>query len=298
MAQLGTRASTRLSIFLFLAPALIVLSCIMVYPIFMGIAMSVSKIDLGTFKLTFIGFERFAKVLGEEEFWRTVRNSLVWVFGCTAGQFLTGFAMALLLDRDLPGVMFFRVILLLPWTVPGVVIAFDWFWLYHSDFGMLSLFIERIRGSAIALLSNPDTALGAIMVANIWWGYPFAMLMLLAGLRTVPQSLYDAATVDGASSLQVLRHVIVPWLRPVMTIVIILETIYTLNGFTLVKIMTGGGPAGATDIFGMLIYRKGFAFFHFEEAAATSLFVLIIALVLALFYLRVISGRRNIESDE
>ena len=298
MAKARRRTSDKLSILMFLSPALLILGCVMVYPIFMGIAMSVSKIDLGSFALTFSGFDRFAKVLSEEEFWNTAKNSMIWVFGCTAGQFLTGFAMALLLDRDLPGIMIFRVLLLLPWTVPGVVIAFDWFWLYHPDFGMISHFIAKVRGTTFSLLANPDTALAAVMVANIWWGYPFAMLMLLAGLRTVPQSLYDAATVDGATWFQVLRHVIVPWLRPVMTIVIILETVYTLNGFTLVKIMTGGGPAGATDIFGMLIYRKGFMFFHFEEAAATSLFVLIIALVLALFYLRVISGQGGLESDE
>jgi multiple sugar transport system permease protein len=181
--------------------------------------------------------------------------------------------------------------------VPGVVIAFDWFWLYHTDFGMLSHIVAKIKGSAIALLANQDTALPAIMVANIWWGYPFAMLMLLSGLRTVPASLYDAAIVDGASGFQILRHVIIPWLRPVMTIVIILETVYTLNGFTLVKIMTGGGPGGATDIFGMMIYRKGFMFFHFEEAAAAAIVVLGIAVVLALFYLRVISGRKELEAD-
>jgi multiple sugar transport system permease protein len=118
--------------------------------------------------------------------------------------------------------------------------------------------------------------------------------MLLAGLRTVPQSLYDAAKVDAVNRLQLYRHVIIPWLRPVITIVIILETIYALNAFTLIKIMTGGGPGGATDILSLFIYKKGFVFFRFGEAAATSIFALILTLILTSIYIRTISEREVI----
>ena len=129
------------------------------------------------------------------------------------------------------------------------------------------------------------------MIANIWWGYPFTMLMVRAGLQTVPHSLYDAAIVDGANYFQLLHSVIMPWLRPVITIVVVLQTINNLNGFTLVKVMTGGGPSGATKIFSIMIYKQGFSFFHFEYAAAISVIVLIVAFIMALIYIRIISGR-------
>ncbi len=267
------------------------LSLVMIYPIVMGIAMSFSEIEPGTFKLTFKGFRQFKKLFEDPSFWQTVQNSLVWVLGCTAGQFITGFSLALLLNRRLRGISVFRVILLLPWTVPGVVTAFIWFWIYHPDYGMVSWVIELIRGSALSILSNGTMALPAVILVNIWWRYPFCMLMLLAGLQTVPPSHYDAAAIDGANSVHVLRHIIVPWLRPVITIVLILDTIANLNGFTLVRIMTGGGPGGVTDLFGVLIYRKGFAFFHFEEAAALSFIVLILAVILAILYIKIVNRK-------
>ncbi|UCF96078.1 MAG: sugar ABC transporter permease [Spirochaetaceae bacterium] len=286
----------KFTIVLFLAPALMLLSFVMIYPIAMGIAMSFSEIELGEFTLTFKGVQQFEKLFKDPTFWRTVQNSLIWVAGCTAGQFVTGLLLALLLNRRLPGISVFRIILLLPWTIPGVVTAFTWFWLYHPDYGMISWVIRIIRGTALSILSNENTALPAVMLVNVWWRYPFAMLMLLAGLQTVPSSHYDAAAIDGANSIQVLRHIIIPWLRPVITIVLILDTIANLNGFTLVRIMTGGGPGGVTDLFGILIYRKGFAFFHFEEAAAVSFIVLILAVLLATLYIKIVNRRGG--SDE
>lgn len=290
---LPTKHANRLNAILFLLPALMILGLVTIYPIIMGMAMSVSEIEMGTFKLTFKGVSHFERIFADVTFWRTVRNSLIWIFGCTVGQFLVGLSCALLLNRQIPGISVFRIVLLLPWTIPGVVTAFTWFWLYHPDYGMASWIVQMLRGSAITLLSNPRTALLSVMLVNVWWRYPFAMLMLLAGLQTVPSSHYDAAAIAGANALQVLHHVVIPWLRPVIAIVVILDTIANLNGFTLVKIMTGGGPGGITELFGTFIYRKGFAFFRFEEAAAVSMVVLAIAVILALMYIQIISPGKD-----
>ena len=120
-----------MTIVLFLLPTFSILFLVMVYPLFMGISMSVSEIDLSTFTLTFKGFQNYGKIFSEPEFWRTVRNSLIWVAGITIFQFVIGFAAALLLNMDIPGISVFRVILILPWTIPIVVVAFNFFWLYH-----------------------------------------------------------------------------------------------------------------------------------------------------------------------
>jgi len=270
---------------------MVVLLATMAYPTVLALVMSVSKIEFPSFTLRPEGLAAFERVLSQPTFLVVVRNSLVWTFGATAGEFLVGLTLALLLNKDRPGMAVFRIILFLPWTVPIVVVALNWLVLYNADFGFFGYYLSRLVKGTAGPLGDPSMALPALIVTFVWHGYPFAMVMLLAGLRTVPDSLYDAGRVDGASGWQMLRYITLPWIRPVMAIVLILLTVDALNAFTTVNIMTGGGPANTTQIFAQYIYLQGFRSLRFNDAAAVSVIVLFIAGGFTALYLRFIHSR-------
>lgn len=275
----------------FLLPTFLVIFMVMLYPMLYGIILSISKLNFADFTLTIDGFSKFINLFNSDIFWIAFKNSMIWTFSTVIGQFIIGFGAALLLNQPIKGSYVFRTILLLPWAFSGVVIGITWFWLYHDDFGMLTWLLRELNFNFIAVLSDERTAFPAVILADIWWGFPFVMLMLFSGLQTVPKTLYDAAIIDGANSFQILRYIIVPWMSPIITIVLILRTTWSLNAFDLVKVMTGGGPGDTTEIFGLYIYKQAFRYFKFEKAAAASLVLLVIAIIFSILYIRVFSGR-------
>jgi len=275
----------------FLLPTFLIIFVVMIYPMLHGIILSISRLDFGDFTLTIDGFSNYINLFNSDIFWIAFKNSMIWTVSTVTGQFIIGFGAALLLDQPIKGSYVFRTILLLPWAFAGVVIGVTWFWLYHDDFGMLTWLLRGLNFNVTAVLSNEHTAFPAVILADIWWGFPFVMLMLFSGLQTVPRTLYDAAIVDGANSFQIFRHVIVPWMSPIITIVIILRTIWSLNAFDLVKVMTGGGPGDTTEIFGFYIYKQAFKYFKLEKAAAASVVLLVIAIIGSILYIRLFSVR-------
>jgi len=290
---LRKKTHTTLLILGFLFPSMVIIGGVMVYPILYAIIMSLSRVKLGTWEFTFVGFSHFSKLFTDSAFWGATQNSLIWVVGCTAIQFFLGFVAALLLSKRVPYVSVFRTILLFPWAVSGVVVAFNWFWLLHGDFGMVSWTLKQITNVRVGLLENVRTVFPALMLIHIWWQYPFAMLVLLAGLQSVPLSFREAAIIDGANSIQVLWHIIIPWIRPIIITMLILQIIEGLNAFTIVQIVTGGGPAGITEIFAVFIYKRAFTLFRFEEAAAASIIVLAITLPLSFLYIITFMEKRR-----
>jgi ABC-type sugar transport system permease subunit len=177
--------------------------------------------------------------------------------------------------------------------MPAIAGAFAWKWLYHAQYGLLNEVLTGIgivdRG--VNWLGDPGTALAAAIVTNTWRGFPFMMLMLLAAMQAIPRELYEASAVDGAPFGRQLRHITLPLVRPVVFVVTLLAGIWTFNNFTYIYVLTGGGPAGRTEILITYVYRNGFEYFRFGYAAALSIVLFGLVVVFSGLYVRLMASR-------
>lgn len=264
-------------------PAFILILLMTVYPVVQTLHFSVSRVQLPTFNTTFVGFANFARILGDPETWPLLQRTVVWVVGTVALRMALGLGAALIFNANVRGTVWMRVLAILPWTIPSVVGANLWRWIMQTDTGLLNQTLRSwgLGGWALNWLADPDTAMLAVIVAYSWSGFPFVMLLILARMQGIPEELYDAARVDGANGWQCFRHITMPSLRGVLIVALILEVVSGINSFDTLVIMTGGGPADATRIWGLEIYKRGFTNFNLGGASALS--VLMFAGVLTLF---------------
>lgn len=271
---------------LFVLPSALVIVVMMVVPIVRTLVFSFSKVTLPAFTTEFNGLDNFKDVLSMKEFPQVVQNTLVWIVGTVVLRFTLGFLAAFILDGQGKGIRAVRVMALLPWTIPSIVAANSWRWMLQSDFGLINGMLQNIGLGALAQpwLSTAATAMPTVMVAYMWSGFPFVMMMILAGLQGIPDSLYEASAIDGASKLQQFRYVTLPSLKSVIFMVAVLEAVNAINAFDLLFVLTGGGPGTASEILGITIYRLGFKLFDFAHASAASTLLIGAALLCFLFY--------------
>jgi len=241
---------------------------------------------------TFAGLDNYTRILASDAFIKATWNTLIWTFFSTIIAFVLGFCAALALNREFVGRGLLRGILLVPYVISAVAAAYVWRWLYHSDFGAIGALSVAlgITDSPIVFLDNVNTVLPSLIVVNIWKEFPFAMIMVLAGLQTVPDQLLRAARVDGAGHWHTFWHVTFPHLRSVSTITLLLLVVTSINYFTIPWIMTGGGPAGASDIWITAIYEMAFGRLRFGPAAAYSVILFFILMCLSYCYVRALTG--------
>ncbi|WP_158453678.1 carbohydrate ABC transporter permease [Paenibacillus beijingensis] len=215
-----------------------------------------------------------------------MNNTLVWIIGGIASRFILGFWAAIIFNIKVKGNMFFRILCLLPWTIPSIAAANLWRWILKADIGVFNEFLQSIGLGYLTnnWIGDPRTALWSVLVAYAWQGFPFVMLMLLAGMQSIPKELYEAGKIDGAHSVQLFRYITIPSLMPIILVVLLLELINGLNTSDMLMVLTGGGPAGATETIGLFIYRIGFVNFDFGGASAISLALLLFVIILFIFY--------------
>jgi multiple sugar transport system permease protein len=267
-----------------LAPTVLILIGLVLYPFFYAIWLSFTDKTVGS-PGQFVGFRNFAYVLAWPQFTTAVWNTVVFTVSAVAMKFVLGMAVALVLNQQIRGRNFFRAFLLLPWAMPAFVVYLVWRWLYDPLSGLINyaLIDLGLVATPIAFLSDRSTAMLSVIVAHVWRNFPFYAISFLAGMQTISQELYDAAQVDGASRAQQFRHITLPGLYHIIGVVVLLTTIWTANAFEPVYLLTGGGPSDATMVYTMLVYVMGMMNLRLGEAAAVStLFLpLLIALVLA-----------------
>lgn len=282
--------------FLFVLPTLLVMAAVIGYPVAYTLRLSVSQVQLGQDALPFIGLKNYSDVLADRVFRTTVQNTLIWTALSVGLVVLLGLLAALLVNERFPGRTAVRSLLLVPWIIPGIVAAVTWKWLYHPDFGVVNDLLSRtgLIDRPTNWLANPTWGLYAVILVNVWKSFPFAMLMLLAGLQSAPEELYDAARADGANAWQRLRYVTLPHLQPVLVVVALLLTIWNMNTFTYVYVLTGGGPIRLTEVLGVYIYNMAFTSFKFGIASAAAVLVFAISGALTLVYVRAL---RSTEAD-
>jgi multiple sugar transport system permease protein len=237
----------------------------------------------------FVGLAHYADVLRDPHFHDSAFLTFGFTIGTVLATFLLGLALALLLNRPFPGQRIVGALLMLPWTVPLVVVAVVWGWMLDYQFGVVNYLLERagLAHDPVGFLTDPDLALWSTGAAQVWRLLPLATVTLLAALKTIPQELYEAAAVDGASRGQSFRHITLPGIAGTTDALLILLAIWAFGRvFTIVFVMTGGGPAGATETLVIQTYLEAFRYFHLERASALGVIVLACSTLLTLVYLR------------
>jgi multiple sugar transport system permease protein len=268
---------------LFVLPALLVVAALIVYPLIDTVWLSFT-----TEQGAYIGLENYREVIDDRVTSLALRNTVVYVGFSVLFQMLLGTAAGVLLNQRFRGRGVVRSILLIPWVIPAIVAATTWAWMFHTEFGIVNyMLIEAgLIEAPVGWLINRDTVLPALIAVNVWKMFPFVAVMVLAGLQAVPETLYEAARVDGATFMQEVRFVMLPQIRAVLLSVTLLLTIWGFNGITIIYAMTRGGPANRSLITPIQIFKHAFEFIRFNEAAALSVLLFAFLAVLTLAYLR------------
>jgi multiple sugar transport system permease protein len=276
-----------------LLPAVAILALVIFYPLVQALLLSLKDASLLNATVApFTGLDNFKQLLGDEIFWTAVKNTFVLTTLSIGGSLVLGMSLALVLNENLPFRNFFRGIALIPWVVPGVVVALLTLYMFNSQVGIIDYVLVQVGVTErfVDWFGSTRNALWAIILANIWNQTPFYMLMVLAGLQTVPEDEYDAAKVDGANVLQRFRYVTLPNIRGVLAIVIALQVIWNFNNFDLIWATTEGGPVNATTTLTVHVYRMAFKSLDLGYAAAIGVVMLVALLLFLVFYVRAMEG--------
>lgn len=271
---------------LFLLPTLTALGIVSVYPIFRGISLSFYEHD-GIGDPEWVGLDNYVRVFEMSEFWVILRNTLVWSFAAVVLMAAIGLGFALLLDREFKGRGIATTLLLLPWTIPFIAVALNWRLLYSFEMGMFNgilVFLGWEEG--LPWLGSSRYSLFSITLAYVWRNFPFFMITFLAALKGIPQDLYEAAKVDGSTQFDLFRHITLPFLQPIGIVTTLLMSLWTINHFTLVFVMTGGGPGNSSMVLPVYIYQRAFLNNEIGFASAIAVVLLLIMLSYGLVYLR------------
>lgn len=283
----------------YVLPAILVMLIVIGYPIYYTIDLSFFKTPPGLQlkDKIFIGLDNYTAILTSDVFWKVTLNTLIWTISSTAVSFALGYAAALALHRDFIGRGTIRAILIIPWVISAVAASYIWKWIYHSEFGIIGVVLMQLHlvDRPPNFIDSVNTVLPSLIVVNIWREFPFAMIMMTAGLQTVPDQLLRAAKVDGANPWQRFWHVTFPHLSNVSTVTILLLAVANFNSFIIPWIMTGGGPANSSHIWITHIYELAFGRQRWGVAAAYSVLLFIILMTLGYFYVRALSGNERKE---
>lgn len=276
----------------FLLPFLSAYGVFVLWPILSGLRTSFTNAELTSSVSQFIGLENYQALIHDAAFWASLWNTVQFALLSTLPLIVLSLAFALLANRDIPGRWLFRLVFFAPYVLPVSVVGLIWVWLYEPDFGFVNGYLGDLHLGPIAWLDDPHTAMLSVVAATVWWTLGFNFVLYLAGLQEIPQELYEAASIDGASAWQQMTRITIPLLQRTTTLVVVLQVLASLKIFGQIYIMTDGGPGEATRPVVQYIYENGFVSYYSGYAAAISyVFFLFVLLVSGLQF--AIFGRRG-----
>jgi multiple sugar transport system permease protein len=277
----GLQREETITGYLFILPNFLGFLAFTLFPILFAFYLTFTDWDLSASR-KFIGFVNYDRLVADDLFWKTLGNSMYYTFVAVPTGVFVAFCLALLMNRKMRGAIVFRTIYFLPQITLVVATALIWNWIYHPDLGLLNFLLRRIGLRGANWLHSTTWAMPAVIVTSNWMGIAPAILTFLAGLQGIPQSLYEAAEIDGASSLGKLFYVTIPLLSPTIFFVVVTSLIGALQSFSQFYIMTGGGPAYATAPLTLYIFQNGFEWFNMGYGAtlAAVLFAVIFIITL------------------
>jgi multiple sugar transport system permease protein len=268
----------------FVLPAIIVLGMLIVYPVVYTGILSVTD-NAGHF----VGTKNFERIIRSRVTIQAVWNTAYYVLGSIVAQIVLGTLVGILLNQKFPGRGVVRAMTLIPWVIPGIVAATTWAWMFHTEFGIINYMLTStgISDKPIGWLTDRNMVMPALIAINVWKLFPFVAIMVLAGLQTVSEELYESARVDGATFWQEAWYVMIPQIRPVLVSITLLLLIWGLNAITIIYAITKGGPANRTLIIPIQIFRIAFESFQLNQAAALSVMFFAFTIVFVIIYIKV-----------
>lgn len=282
---------------LYLVPTLLFLLFFLAYPIAKVVVQSfyqeiLIRPDLGR---TFVGFANYVHMVTDPAVLRALRITVLWTMFSVVGKTIIGFIAAMLLQHPFRGRRIYMTLLMVPWVTPVVVAAIAWRWVLDGQFGQLNGLLQALGliSQPISWLGNQFTAFVATAVVDMWVGIPFIAMVMMAGLQSVPKELYEAATIDGATSMQEFRFVTLPMIRPILLVATLLSSVWTFNSFQVIWPLTRGGPAGATTTLVLQTFGLAFGSFDFGRAATLATLVFVLLMLLSFGYWRLLQDDRR-----
>jgi multiple sugar transport system permease protein len=274
--------------FLLTLPTLIVVFVVIGIPLVYSLALSLHRINMLTQQWDFVGLQNYLDILPNPDFLAALGRTAYFAFVTVIGGLILGFAMALVLNQNFPGRNFLRSVVLVPWAMAPVAVGVLWSWMLNGEYGTFNavLFDLGVIDRPIHWLADGRLAFNMVALAHVWNQAPLASLLILAGLQSMPENLHRAARIDGAGAIRRFFSITLPWLRPMLLLIMILTTINSIMAFDLFWIMTRGGPGSATTVFSWMGYAYAFQFFKFGEGAAILYVLTILCLILAALYLK------------
>ena len=280
--------------FLILAPAAVVIFGVVLVPLVTTFIYSLQNMELiSAERGKFLGLWNYVQVLSSAWFWQALGRTLYFTGVSTALETFLGLLVALLLNTRFLGVGFLRVLVIVPWAIPGIVNASIWKWIYNPEYGVLNAVLTRLHvlSQYRAWLSDPFLAMNMVIVADVWKMTPFAIIFFLAALQFINKSLYEAATVDGAGVFKRFWHITLPYLVPTLSVVVVMRTVEKFKAFDVFYVMTRGGPSNGTKVLVYEAYLKAFANLQYSISSTVSYLIAIIVLVFTVLYIRSMKRR-------
>jgi multiple sugar transport system permease protein len=272
---------------LLIAPTILIFCAVIIYPLVSAIYLSLFSIFTPTLQGHWVGLENYADLLSSSTFWNALRNNLIWTAGTLSVQIVAGVALALLLNNDIVFRSLARSLVLFPYFVSTVVAVLVWRWLFNDLYGILNHFMLQLGliDMPINWLGQMPNAMISVILVGAWKYFPFVVIAVLARLQTIPPQLYEAATMDGAGAWGRFFDVTLPQLRGVLTVVILLRTVWDFKEFDLIYLLTGGGPINATQTLPLLVYQQAFGLNRMGMAASYAVVMMVVMLVFMALYL-------------
>jgi len=280
-----------------LLPATAIICLVSIYPLLRGIYLGFTSHSLRRpHDVNFIGFRNFIDILsGGEQFYGALSFSFMYAFFVVAIAYVVGMSLALLLNKDIKFRSLFRAMILVPWVIPPAVAAINWTWILSDQLGMINITLQRlgIISSPILFLADQQMARATVIITGAWRAFPFIMIVLLAGMQGIPDELYEAAEIDGASRFRSFTNITIPMLKPVSLISTTLMFIWMFNNFENIFLLTRGGPLRSTFVLPILSYHTAFYRLQLGYASAISVIMLVVLLFLALVYMRLLRTQQE-----
>lgn len=282
---------------LLLTPALIVLALVYIYPIVRAVWLSFFDRSLGTqLQSVFIGFNNYVRMAGDGRFWQSFWTTIIFTTSSVILELILGMCIALVLHQKFKGRSLVRTSALIPWALPTALIGLAWAWIFNDQFGVVNDILRRLGliSGGINWLGEPTLAMVAVVLADVWKTTPFISILLLAGLQSISDDLYEAHSLDGANAWQSFWRITVPLLMPQILIAVLFRFAQAFGIFDLIAVMTGGGPGGATEVVSLYIYSTVMRYLDFGYGAAlvvVTFVLLVLAVTIASFLLSRIRKR-------
>lgn len=276
---------------LFVLPAMIVVGSLFIYPICSSVFYSFTNKNLIKPNYSMVGFDNYIAIFKDSNFWIAFFNSLKWTVLSLAGQLLVGFTAALSLNRVRHCKGIYKTLLIVPWAFPTIVIAFSWKWILNGVYGFLPnlLFNLGICDTVPQFLTGKTMAFVVMVLINIWFGAPMIMVNVLSALQTVSQEQYEAAAIDGAKSWQSFRYITVPHIKMVMGLLVVLRTVWIFNNFDIIYLITGGGPANATETVPIYAYNMGWGTKLLGKSSAVTVLLFLFLMTVCIGYFAILA---------